>query len=351
MNTLGLRYKQKGKARLKSKQYYRSHKQQLRRKSKQWRRRHRTQVKKYRQRKKRQPSMHRLRPASRVAAAPEYQDIPLGEEIAFVNPQTDQVGTLVLIDADDAEVDAEINGLPVSFNLYDFMEWAAIVDKEDQERLLGVLDAIHESAPDVDTPDVVAARYLAKTAVIRKEDGKFCVRSPDNPDWSGGCYDTEEEAKERLQQVEFFKHKKAYSYDRTKTATGSWFHNFKAVPRIAMVGNSFEPLTLTIDKTGVDRFQLKVSTRGHTKGNVQHCSDTLRFLANDVDEKATMFFRLGLSPHKHRIFAISEALIDTTNGVEVSCTADFSMEETGDLPTIFKDAMRPLSLSTLVLNI
>jgi len=44
-----------------------------------------------------------------------------------------------------------------------------------------------------------------KTAVIRKEDGKFCVRSPDNPKWNGGCYDTEGEAKKRLQQVEFFK--------------------------------------------------------------------------------------------------------------------------------------------------
>jgi hypothetical protein len=54
----------------------------------------------------------------------------------------------------------------------------------------------------------VADRHLE--AVIRKEKGEYCVRSPDNPDWSGGCYPTKEEAKKRLQQVEFFKHKKAY---------------------------------------------------------------------------------------------------------------------------------------------
>ena len=49
----------------------------------------------------------------------------------------------------------------------------------------------------------------SKVAVIRKEKGQYCVRSPNNPDWDGGCYDTEEEAKKRLQQVEFFKHNKA----------------------------------------------------------------------------------------------------------------------------------------------
>ena len=51
----------------------------------------------------------------------------------------------------------------------------------------------------------VAERFLQ--AVIRKEKGQYCVRSPDNPDWNGGCYDSEEKAKERLRQVEYFKHK------------------------------------------------------------------------------------------------------------------------------------------------
>jgi len=47
---------------------------------------------------------------------------------------------------------------------------------------------------------------IEKTAVIRKEKGKWCVRSPDNPDWNGGCYNSEEKAKARLKEVEYFKH-------------------------------------------------------------------------------------------------------------------------------------------------
>jgi hypothetical protein len=44
---------------------------------------------------------------------------------------------------------------------------------------------------------------------VKKEHGQYCVHSESNPDWSGGCYDTEGEANTRLQQVEFFKHKGA----------------------------------------------------------------------------------------------------------------------------------------------
>jgi hypothetical protein len=51
----------------------------------------------------------------------------------------------------------------------------------------------------------VVARFLE--AVIRKEKGQYCVRSPNNPDWNGGCYDSKEKAEDRLKQVEFFKHK------------------------------------------------------------------------------------------------------------------------------------------------
>lgn len=53
---------------------------------------------------------------------------------------------------------------------------------------------------------------LTKFAYIKKikEDGKtkYEVKSESNPDWSGGKYDTKEEAEDRLRQVEFFKHNK-----------------------------------------------------------------------------------------------------------------------------------------------
>jgi hypothetical protein len=48
----------------------------------------------------------------------------------------------------------------------------------------------------------VARRFLA---VIRKEKGEYCVRSPNNPDWNGGCYPNKGEAEERLKAVEYFK--------------------------------------------------------------------------------------------------------------------------------------------------
>ncbi len=52
-------------------------------------------------------------------------------------------------------------------------------------------------------------RAEEKEAIVRKEKGKgYCVKSPDNSDWSGGCYPSEGEAKKRLEQVEYFKHKK-----------------------------------------------------------------------------------------------------------------------------------------------
>jgi len=51
----------------------------------------------------------------------------------------------------------------------------------------------------------IVARY--KRAVIRKEKGEYCVRSPNNPDWNGGCYPSKEKAEERLREIEYFKHK------------------------------------------------------------------------------------------------------------------------------------------------
>lgn len=46
---------------------------------------------------------------------------------------------------------------------------------------------------------------MNKTAYIKKEKGKYCVKSEKNPDWSGGCYDSKKRAEERLKQVEMFK--------------------------------------------------------------------------------------------------------------------------------------------------
>jgi hypothetical protein len=60
----------------------------------------------------------------------------------------------------------------------------------------------------VDITEVTKEAGQDKEAVIRKEKGEFCVRSPDNPSWNGGCYKSEGEAKKRLEQVEWFKKNK-----------------------------------------------------------------------------------------------------------------------------------------------
>lgn len=46
---------------------------------------------------------------------------------------------------------------------------------------------------------------VSRNGVIRREDGEYCVRSPNNPDWNGGCYKSKEKAEERLREVEYFK--------------------------------------------------------------------------------------------------------------------------------------------------
>jgi Fic family protein len=44
--------------------------------------------------------------------------------------------------------------------------------------------------------------------VIEKEGEEHCVKSPDNPNWSGGCYPSKKSAQKRKNQVEYFKHVK-----------------------------------------------------------------------------------------------------------------------------------------------
>lgn len=56
--------------------------------------------------------------------------------------------------------------------------------------------------------DIAIKLAFGRTSYIKKEKGKYCVKSEKNPDWSGECYDTKSEAEERLKNVEMFKHMK-----------------------------------------------------------------------------------------------------------------------------------------------
>ena len=50
--------------------------------------------------------------------------------------------------------------------------------------------------------------HLNRIAYIKKVKGKYQVKSHKNSDWSGGSYDTKEEAEAALKRVEMFKHLK-----------------------------------------------------------------------------------------------------------------------------------------------
>jgi hypothetical protein len=47
---------------------------------------------------------------------------------------------------------------------------------------------------------------MNRIAYIKKIKGKYHVKSHKNPDWSGGIYDTKQEAIARLHKIEMFKH-------------------------------------------------------------------------------------------------------------------------------------------------
>jgi endogenous inhibitor of DNA gyrase (YacG/DUF329 family) len=52
---------------------------------------------------------------------------------------------------------------------------------------------------------------LNKVAIIVEENGKWCVRSPKNKNWNGGCYKSRAAAEKRLAEVERIKHMKGAS--------------------------------------------------------------------------------------------------------------------------------------------
>jgi 8-oxo-dGTP pyrophosphatase MutT (NUDIX family) len=73
-----------------------------------------------------------------------------------------------------------------------------ITDDEDED------EELNAGLPDVDVEGDAEGEVQA---LIREEGGKFCVRSPTNSTWSGGCFDSKGEAKKRLTEIEYFKKK------------------------------------------------------------------------------------------------------------------------------------------------
>lgn len=58
------------------------------------------------------------------------------------------------------------------------------------------------SLPRGETANVETISDVIKTP----GEDEWCVVSPNNPDWSGGCYPSKNRAEKRLDEVEMFKH-------------------------------------------------------------------------------------------------------------------------------------------------
>ncbi len=153
-----MRHKQRGKAKLRTKKYYRKRRQRIKQKSKQWRKANKNKVKLYRKRRNAQPSMYRLMPAKKAGLdhalfQPEEDISLLKEEIEFWDPSTDtpDVGFVDWIDLDRGEVHTIFiretgERFQKTYELYDWMDTAALMFEDDEEILLQALDELHEGA-------------------------------------------------------------------------------------------------------------------------------------------------------------------------------------------------------------
>jgi hypothetical protein len=141
-----------------------------------------------------------------------------------------------------------------------------------------------------------------------------------------------------------------FSFDRasgvtSRTAAKRVAERFLS-PKRAMVGNSFDPFELSISRIGPDRYLLEVTAAGSVRGNVQSCSDTLRFVSNDVHELSGLFLTLGLGAHRHRVINKSEPIFRTEGRLVCKCTIDFEMK-TPNPEAVFREAQRALGVVEL----
>jgi hypothetical protein len=117
-----------------------------------------------------------------------------------------------------------------------------------------------------------------------------------------------------------------------------------------MVGNSFDPFELKVSRIGQDRYLLEVTSSGSVHGNVQSCSDTLRFVSNDVHELSGMFLTLGLLSHRHRVINKSEPIFHTKGRIVCKCTIDFEIKAPNP-EEVFREAQRALGVVNLTLDL
>lgn len=152
------RRRTKGLARLRNKKYYRQKRQSIKRRSKQWRRQNKSKIKRYERHRKMSPQLHKLLRASAVLDHPIFdfhEDVSLRErEITFWDLSGSDLGFVDWIDLDEGEIHTAIahgeERLERVYDIYEFMDRAVLLFEDDEDLLIGALDAIHAAAPEGD---------------------------------------------------------------------------------------------------------------------------------------------------------------------------------------------------------
>jgi len=158
-------------------------------------------------------------------------------------------------------------------------------DEQEYEEDDGELDA---NIPDIDVDE--KNRQVAEIgagiveAIIRKENGKYCVRSPNNPKWNGGCYDSKGAAEKRLKQVEFFKHKGGtFMWEGSLYAAdtaGVWQYNVRKAAWLP-----YHLWSVEADVTGIHRSRTRSDHPKRSSGILFICQGRVLLVRRAHDEK------------------------------------------------------------------
>lgn len=189
---LAVRYRQKGKKLRKRKKQYRQTKSRSKARNKVWRKKNKEHLRRYRQKKKRRPNMHRLK---RRAAL----ELTLAEQAPFWDLETDQEGEVEAILPDDEQVKTRVDGEERIYDLFDFLDQAALMDEKTEDDLFKLLDQLYEDEPDEAMAERVAFRYAARrkrkklprtvliTAIVQfRHKGKLVIATVERTNWLGG---------------------------------------------------------------------------------------------------------------------------------------------------------------------
>jgi len=153
---LAVRYRQRGKKLRKRQKQYRQTKSRSKARNKVWRKKHKEHLRRYRQKKKRRPNYHRLK---RRAAL----ELTLAEQAPFWDLETDQEGEVEAILPEDEQVKTRVDGEERIYDLFTFLDQAALMDEGSEDDLFELLDQLYETE-DEDEPEMaqrVARRFMA----------------------------------------------------------------------------------------------------------------------------------------------------------------------------------------------